>query len=316
MIKWMLPLLCGYLSGCMVVESVAVKATGGLLQKGAKEIETEGNWQLFKTAAPGNIKMAEGLLYTDKENLDILAVLTKAYAGYAYGVDETLYLAEKLGDKDHKPNLQRAVTSYSKAVQYGLKYFELSSLKFDQIIKNAKDGTLNNYLDSHLDNKNSRDVETAFFTAQAWAGLINLQKQNTQLIGQIYLAKAIVDWVCRDYPDIQQGACYIADGMYHLSRPKMLGGKPKLGKKAFFDGFKKFPSNLLIKVAYIEYYVIPAMDEDEFKKQRSLIRDAIKKSKISYIPGAKSEQSKEGRLLNAIAKRRFHIINKYEKDIF
>ena len=96
----------------------------------------------------------------------------------------------------------------------------------------------------------------------------------------------------------------------------MLGGKPKLGKKAFLDGFKKFPTNLLLKVAYLEYYVIPAMDESEYKKQRKIIRNEIRRSKKSFIPGAHRAENKDGKLLNAIAKRRFHIISKHEKDIF
>ena len=302
------------LQGCSLVEYVALDSTAALLRGGMPEIETEENWHLFRDAAPGSIKFIEGMAYMDPKNLNLMAALTKSYAGFAYGVSETLSVQERLVDAEEKPYLAQAVHGYRKGLTYGLRYLELNGISFEDLVDQSKKGNLSAYLDHELNGKKERDVETVFFAGQSWAALTNLQKTNTGLVGQVYLAMGLIDWACGYRPDFQQGACSIAQGMYFLSRPKMLGGDPVKGEKIFRDAMARYSGNLLVNIAFLESFVIPRLDKKEFERQKKILGAAFKELPVS-VP-SRGDRKKKGALLNAIAKERFRILLKNEKELF
>ena len=113
---FILMLSIGFFSSCgSLITKTAVSTTGAILSDASDEIWTEGNWQIFSNGIPGNLKMLEALYYLDPEDENILSGLVKAYAGYAYVVDETNYLNEEFNENEEGTYRTQALLNYSKA---------------------------------------------------------------------------------------------------------------------------------------------------------------------------------------------------------
>ena len=287
-----------------------------MIQSSSTELMTETDWNFFKSALPGNIKFLEGLLENGQDNENIISSLVKAYTGYAYGVHETLYLQDKILEKENSIHKENAILFYQRALEYGFRWLELKGLPWDTIqmnINNTKN--LASLIKSHFGDD---DLETLFFLGNAFGSLANLQQDNMRVVSSVPVIKALYDRVCKAKPDFQGGSCQMFYGIYELSRPRMLGGNPKKGKQHFLDGMKKYPGNYLIRVNYLRYSVMPAYDKKEFNKQAKILdkaRAKFESDRRKFSWGKKQKRSPIG-LYNAIAFKQFLILEKYRKKIF
>lgn len=313
--------ILGSLLSCGTVQKAAVGTTAGLLFDAAYEMETEPDWEHLKDGIGPNLKMVEGLYYLAPEDDDLLVALVKGYTAYAFTVFETEALADQFADKANSSAAEKAKHFYSRAIQYGLKYFAEEGITWDDLVKATRDEKgVPGLLASKLPT-NQRAFEAAVFFGQAIGGLINLNKDDMILVAQLPVAKGMFDWVCKEEPNINHGACDLFYGAYEAGRPKMLGGNPEKGKNIFLSAIKRNPTNWLARVAYLQYYVLPMFDEDEWAAQKKALDDAatIYREALVWRPGkdknpALGEDSL--RAFQAVALKRWEIIRKYEKDLF
>ena len=306
-------------TGCSSVQKLGLKATADMLDKANREMTREPDLSFFAKATPGNIQLMEGLWYVDQSNQVILSNLIKGYGGYGFAIAETNYLEYQLQDIAQNPHKKSAITAYSKAFNYGLKYFKLKGIT-PNILKNpTKVEQLREQLSEKLDED---DKVAAFYTAQAWGGLINLQRNNMALMNQVINVKALMDWVCSQDPNFENGSCNLFYAMYEASRPPMLGGSLEKAKTLFESFIEKYPYHLFARVAYIQYYVIPMMDEDLYAEQSEVLAKQLKEwSKVLNV-GEDTEQKSpylkhsQFNLYNAVAQKRYEIIESLKNEIF
>ena len=313
-------ILLGWLlltGGCSTIDQVALDTTASLLAQGSKDLEREDNWEFLADSLPANIKVLETLLYNDPENDALLATLIKAYAGYGFGVYETLYFEAKLADLPKQDFYRsQAELMYSRALEYGERWLDSRGASIKDYTKASTDGTAQAYLNEHFDGGSELDREGLFFLAQAWGALINLNRAEPALVAQTYLVKELIDWPCTLTPDMQYGLCYVLYGFFETSRPRMLGGNPEKGAKIFVEAMGRFSKNKLISAAYLEYYVIPAMKEDLFHSQMEALRPWLARATPLPIPGEKGETREPGALFNGIAKKRLEAMLRHKEDLF
>ncbi len=306
-------------SSCQMFRSVGVNATSGILKDGAQEINTEANYQFFKKSAAPNLKVIEGLWFSQKENENLLSLLVKGYSGVAYGINETQYLEDQLSDNDYEGNKQQALYNYTKAFRYGLEFMKLNDISQKELFDKAAPLNISKKLDSEL---SPDDRVAVFYFAQAWGGMINLQREDVSMMANLGTVKALIDWVCEQGYDFENGSCYLFDAIYEAGRPRMLGGSLEKGKEIFEKFMNKYPEHLLAKTAYLQFYVIPTMNEVEFAK----VVEGLTNDKIAF-EGVKnySQESQatqkflkhpEYNLFNAIALERLEIILKNRKNLF
>jgi hypothetical protein len=305
-------------TGCSMVQKIGLSATGSLLEKANKEMVREADMDFFEKSAPGNIQLMEGLWYSDQENETLISNLIKAHGGYGFAVAETQHLPYQLQDEDSVYKTQ-AISHYTKALDFGIKFFALKGIDWNLLSNPTKVDTLIGKLQDELDED---DMTAVFYMAQSWGGLINLQRTNTALMGQLSNVKALMDWVCSKDPEFEYGSCHLFYGMYEAGRPAILGGNLEKGKKIFEDFIKKYPYNLFARVAYIQYYVIPVMDDVIYANQAEVLFKEFKEWSKQLNKGrdlqAKSIYRKHSQfnLYNAVAKKRFENIHKLRDEIF
>lgn len=308
-------------TSCSTMRSVALKTAAPLFMESMSGIEAEGNWEQFKNGVPANLTLIDGLLAVRPYDENLLMAAIKGNAGYAFGVSETLYLSDKLQDESKSAHKEQAIAHYTKAFEYGLRYLKQNDLTFEDVKKAMKEkkgipGLFDNQLAG-----DQVDLEAILFSAQSLGGLVNLQRDNLQLVSLLPVVKGMFDWVCGEQPNIAHGMCDIFYGSYEAGRPAMLGGNPEKGKEIFEKLIEANPHNWLARVAFLEYYSIPQYDEDVYNRQKKELIKAEEKLKASLNYDPKGNQDPAFaiptlRLYQAIAIKRFQIIKKYEKDIF
>lgn len=306
-------------TGCSTVQKVGLRATADMLDQANKEMTREPDLEFFASATPGNIQLMEGLWYVDQSNQVILSNLIKAYGGYGFAIAETNYLANQLRDIQKGPFKDSAITAYSKAFKYGVKYFQLKGIDA-KLLKNPT--KLEELREALVDKLDEDDKIAVFYAAQAWGGLINLQRNNMALMNQVANVKALMDWVCSQDPEFENGSCHLFYAVYEASRPPMLGGSLEKAKMLFEKFIEKYPYHLFARVAYVQYYIIPVMDEDLYAQQSAILgREFNEWSKMLNIGNDHEQKSPylkhtQYNLYNAVAKKRYEIIESLKNEIF
>lgn len=309
------------IQSCSHVRSLSLKTAAPLFMDSMSGIESEANFEAFKNGTPANLSLIDGLLAVRPYDENLLAAAIKGNAGYGFGVMETLHLENKLADNDKTFYKDQAIAYYAKALDYGIKYLQANDLDLETLVTAVKDAKgVAGILESQLSGDQT-SLESILFTAQSLGSLINLQRENIQLVSYLPLAKGMFDWVCDIQPDIAHGTCAIFFGSYEAGRPAMLGGNPEKGKEIFEKAIESNPHNWLTRVAYIEHYALPQYNEDVYraqKKELSKFQNQFKEV-LNWDPNGihnPAFKDKTLRLYQAIAIKRFEILKKYEKDLF
>jgi hypothetical protein len=306
-------------SSCSLIKKSAIGTTASIIQDGSAEINTEANWDFFKQAAPASLKTIEGFWYADQKNEKLLAMLIKGYAGYAFGVNETDYLQDHFVDKPNSLHKKNAIWFYTKAYDYGLQFLKLKGINSDDLTPQMAEKKLPELLSKKL---NDDDLIAVFYFAQAYGGLINLQKTNVSLISKLPVIKSMMDWVCHKSPNIENGSCQLFYAVYESSRPAMLGGDLEKGRELFLKYIKDYPYNLLARVSFIQYYIVPTMDDTLYAQQVEFLNKEFIYLEQAQNEGDRSKlnikylEHRDLNLFNSIAKKRLEIIEKHKKDIF
>ncbi len=317
-----LVLICSALSSCSF-NHIAVTTSSPLLYSASKEVETESNFELFRSGVPGNLILMEGLLSEAPENENILATLTKGYAGYAFAVNESDMLNEEWGELKTEIGKSQALFNYTRAFNFGLRYLKKHKIELNDLLSKMNDPQgITHYLDKRL-STDVKDLETVLFTAQSFAGMINLQKDNISLVAQLPVAKSMFDWVCMKDPKIMYGTCDVFYGAFEAGRPKMLGGNPEKGKEIFLRAIENHPHNWLIRTSYMQYYLIPQNDKEGFEQQLEFLKTKQAEFNSFHVYSTDPAQkevswSREShlRFYQTLALKRLELMNKYQKQFF
>ncbi|MDO9181505.1 MAG: TRAP transporter TatT component family protein [Bacteriovorax sp.] len=315
-----LVLVCLVMSSCSI-NKIAVNSSSGLLYSASNEVEAETNFELFKLGVPGNLLLMEGLLSESPENLDILATLTKGYAGYAFAINETEMYNEEWGELKTEVGKSQALFNYTRAFNFGLRYLKINKIELNDLISKMNEPQgIAHFLEKRL-SADKKDLDLVLFTAQSFAALINLQKDNISMVAQLPVAKAMFDWVCMKDPKINYGTCDILYAAFEAGRPKMLGGNPEKGKEIFLCAISNHPHNWLIRTSYMQYYLIPQNDQEGFLEQLQYLKNKQVEFQSFHIYSAGTNsinwnQESRLRFYQTLALKRFELMNKYQKQFF
>ena len=311
--KFILPLIF-VIYGCSL-QKIALRTTTPIFETSSDVMMKERNWDVVRESAPANLKFLEVLWENDKSNYRLLSVMIKSYSGYAFSVLETLaFNDEVLGIEDsHWRGM--AIDHYTRAFDYGLVYLAHKKITSKDLLANEED-----VLIKKLKTLKKEDLTALLYTAQSWASLINLQKSNVALVSQVSKVKALFDRVCELNPGIDGNVCDLFYAQYFVSRPKMLGGDPEKGEKLFIEAIKKYPKNLLMRISYIQYYLIPTIDIEKYEVESKALKeeistwDNLNRDTLENVSPYKDLQDLN--LYNSIAKKRLQIIETNKNKIF
>ncbi len=279
------PLLIIFFSGCSL-QKIALRTTTGLLYSSIDAIYQEEDLIIAEQAIASDLKLVEGLLQSDTENKDLLLLLTQGYASYSMGFVE---------DRSEG----RAQLFYLRARDYGLRL-----LRTTRAFKDSIPAKESNFV-SRLSRLKKKDVPALFWTAFAWAGWINLSKDNPQAIFELGKVKAMMQRVLELDEGFFFGAAHLFFGSIYGSLPRMLGGDPEKAREHFDRCLKISDGKFLLAYVYLaRYYAQPLLDEALFDKYLKIVLQAP----TDILPGYQ--------LITAIARKKAQKWIVKKEDLF
>lgn len=302
-------------TSCSLVQKASLSTMSGVFYDAGFSMEKINNWSQLEESLPAVVTLNDSLLSLSPSDDGLILTSLKGYAAQGFAIHETRYIADQINLEDDSLHKRNALISYSKALALGKRYLEKRGVNLDELVKADIPKVLDRKLSTDFE-----DFEAVFFTAQSLGGILNLNKDKMTYISQLPIVKGMFDWVCGYRPDFNHGSCDIFYGAYEAGRPKMLGGNPAKGKEIFLNLIEKQPHNWLARVSYMQYYLIPMMDEEGYRKQKFHLENYKKLLEQAQIWNPEKSVQIQGnaslRIYQAIAIERYKIIKKLEKDIF
>lgn len=241
--------------GCSL-QKLALKTTSGLFAYGIEALYSEPDLQIAEIAVASNLKLLEGFYLADPKNQTILSLLTQGFASYSLAFLE-----------EQQP--QRASLFYLRARDYGLKWLAHSRAFKGGVPKREAD------IRVRLPLLKKKDVPALFWTAFAWAGWVNLNRDNPQAVFDLSIVKAMMDRVLELDEGFFFGSAHLFWGSIYGSIPKMLGGDPEKAKEHFEKAMNLTDRKFLVAlVYYAQYYAAPTLNEELFNQLLQQVADA------------------------------------------
>jgi hypothetical protein len=238
------------------IQKIALNTTTDLVEYGIDAIYAEPDLKIAEQAVASNLKLLEGFHLADKNNKKLLLMLTQGFASYSLGFLE-----------DDEP--ERASLFYLRAKDYGLKLLSQTKAFKDSIP--TKEANFR----SALKVLKPKDVPALFWCAFAWAGWVNLNRDNPQAVFELNIVKAMMQRVLKLDETFFFGAAHLFFGAMNASMPKMLGGDPEKAKEQFDRCLDISDGKFMIAKVYLaRYYGVSTLDEELFDKTLAEVLDA------------------------------------------
>lgn len=280
---------------------MASNMTANIMVQGSPVIEQESDPEVAETSALGMIKTLEVFQYQNPTNKNYNMLLAKAYSTYALGFLENKMLEYQFKDpQKYRTYADRAKMFYARSKDYGLKAVKAS----DPGLYKALQTNVND-VRKKLKGYGPGELDTIFWAAFSWAGLINMSKDDITAVADLAMVEALMERVAKVNPHFYFGAPLLFYGVYYSSRPAMLGGSPEKGKKYFDDAAESVKGKALMPYALqAQYLAVQTMDKALFNEM------------IAKAEAGKVDDFPQQRLANALAKERVKFLRANEKHYF
>ena len=278
-------LLLPWLGACSMGQIVA-RTSESIMDGNIDAMNRETDLALAQAAIPANLKLIEGLIIEDPENLVLLSNAAQGFYGYAFGFVETR-------------DPERADALYARGVSYGVR--ALKTLGMDLDLSRASVDEL----DDALARMNRNAVPALFWTASCWAKQIDLNRTSPERIAQLASTERLMHRVMELQPDFYYGGVYLFYGVYYGGRTPMLGGNFELAEENFTAARAVTDGKLLmVDVLQAEYLERQQLDADQF----NYLLTGVVNDPVGSFP--------EMALANQIARHRASLLLELEDDWF
>lgn len=272
------------LSGC--IQSIAVSTVGGIVDDGFTAFTEEGDLTFAEQALPGNLKLLEVMLKNEPDNERLLSLAAEGYCSYALAFLE-----------DKEP--ERARMFYLRGRDYALRLLQEKE-EFAAALKGTPDDFA-----AALGTLSREDVPAAFWAAFGWGGYIYLSLSDPDAIGDLPRAEVLMKFVASQDSTFYYAGSHVFLGTLYGSRSRILGGNPELSKRYFESALRLNGGKFLMTyVYYARSYAVQTLDEALFDE----LLTSVEKASLDTLP--------EGRLANAVAKRKAELLRAKRADLF
>ena len=287
------------LAGCNMVR-LATNQTADVLAVAAPSMAMEGDIDLARDAAPGQLKTIEGFWLASPDNRKLLRLLAQGYCEYTFGfIDSDLEAMTMAGRDDAETSKlrQRATGLYMRCMSYGLK---LLGPSWEKAMKSDMSSFRETVAQAGKD-----DVEGMLFTALGLASAINLNRDDLELVASLPRAKIMLERIVQLDERFNNAWAHTALGLLYSSQGAAIGGDPAKGR-VHFDRAIALTSGkyLMPKVLKAHTYAVITNDRKLFHDS---LLDVLKTS-ASVWP--------EQRLANELAHVRANRYLTHEDDLF
>ena len=209
-----------------------------------KNLNRQADLELVCDGAPSYLLLLDSLLVSEPDNARLLLHGTQAYTAYASLMPEC-----------GRP--ERAAVLGERAREYGLRL-----LGTHKDLAGAAQVPLAGFSEA-LQSVGSGEVEKLFWGGYGWATWIGFSKGAPAAVADLPKVEQLMLRVLALDEGFYHGGAHLFLGIYHGSRPVLLGGRPEVSRvhfeRALALGERRFLPAL---VAYAEYYARLTLDRE------------------------------------------------------
>jgi hypothetical protein len=243
------------LSACSMGQ-IIVRTSQPILNGGVEAMNRETDLALAREAIPANIKMMEGMLIRDPDNLALQLLVAQGFYGYAYGFIE---------DEDR----ERAATFYRRCYEHGRKALTLAG-----ITPNPETSTPAEFTAS-VNQATGKAVPAMFWTASCLGKWIDLNRTNVAGIAELASAATLMKRVLELDETFYFGGAHMFFGVYYGGRSPMFGGDFERAEHHFARANEINNNKLLLPdLLHAEYFDRQRLDKAGFETHLQRIIDA------------------------------------------
>jgi hypothetical protein len=242
--------LCAALlvAGCSTGQLVA-RTTTPVIGGGVEAMNRETDLDLAKAAVPANLKLMEGLITEDPNNLALREYAAQGFYGYAFGFVE-----------DEDP--ARASALYRRCFGHAVAGLRTVGLRVDPMHASQQ------ALEQAIANLDSKAVPSLFWAGSCWAKWIDTNRDDPARVAEAGRAAVLMARVLALDETYYYGGAHLFFGVYYASRPPMLGGDYAKAAHHFeraraISGGKVF----MVDVLYAQYLARQKLDEKAFHQR-------------------------------------------------
>ncbi len=273
------------LAGCSTGKMV-VRGSQTIMDSGIEAMNSETDLQLARAAMPANLKLMEGMLLEDPDNIDLLLYAAQGFYGYSYGFIET-------------EDTDRASDLYRRCYGYARRTFSLRG--FDVDPETASSDALQNALASAGKN----DVPAIFWSASCLGKWVDMNRDNIAGIAGLSNVATLMQRVIELDETYYHGAAHMFFGVYYGGRAPMLGGDFALAEQHFRRAAEiNNDKLLLVDLLQAEYLDRQQLNQEAFHQR------------LLGILEAPDDLYPQMALINAISKDKAALLLEYEGDWF
>ncbi len=158
-------------------------------------VDTIGDYETARTGVAAGLSQFEGLHALSPDNPDALYLLSKGWAGYAYGfLEDEIEAAHDLGDDEAADyHRKRARVAFDRAIFYGLQLIARRAEGFEQARKSEP--ALASWLAAHFTSK--EDGANLLWTGYAWLARADLMKGDDEegpaFVADVFVGVALLE---------------------------------------------------------------------------------------------------------------------------
>lgn len=272
------------MTGCSL-QKIALKTTSGLFSYGMDALYAEPDLGIAEIAVASNLKLLEGFHLADPKNKNLLEMLAQGYASFSLAFLE-----------ESEP--ERASAIYLRARDFGFQRLAMTKAFKDGIPAREEDFV------KRLPLLGKSELPALFWTAFAWAGWVNLNRDDPQAIFDLSKVKAMMNRVLEIDEGFFFGGAHLFWGSINGSIPRMLGGDPEKARESFEHVIELTDGKFLIAyVYYARYYAVSTLDEALFDE----LLNKVLVAPMDILPGYE--------LMTSLAKRQAESLLAQKDDL-
>ncbi len=196
--------------GCSL-NKIAVNKIGNALAKGGDTYASDDDPELIKAATPFTLKLTESLLGQSPKHKGLLLGTSSGFTQFAYTfVHQEADELEDVNLDAATAGWARAARLYLRARDYGLRGLEVEHEGFEELLRCD--------LEAAIAMTDLEDVPQLYWTSVAWAAAISLSTDDTDLIGDLPIAEALIDRALELDESFESGAIHVFLVTYEMSR--------------------------------------------------------------------------------------------------
>lgn len=272
-------------TGC--VKGILLDAQISGTKDGSGAFDQLGDYEMARAALSAGIVQFEGLHGMRPDNEDGYMLLMKGWTGYAYGFAQDDYEEALLTGNEELIEYQkkRAKMAFDRGVFYGQEVIGKRAEGFTEAKKSAP--ALKAWLADNF--KEKEDASLLFWAAYPWVARVNLLKEESQFVGELYIGIALVEQSIKLDPDVENYSATTVMAAYHA---RNVSAEPADSKKLFDMVLQKTArKQLLVQINYARSYACTTANKDLYEQLLNEVLNA-------------DDPDPKFRLQNVMAKRR------------